>query len=145
LRIPPGKIWRWLRNGTRRVQDLAVSRGESAASGGPTGDDSTKPQMPTKGIQWVMSSLRVRWSTTTWIARSTVIGDWVERLHDFTCQICGTRLVTPAGACAEMCQIKPLRCPHDGSDIALDILCPCPNCHVSLDELGTAGSMTICL
>jgi len=31
-----------------------------------------------------------------------VIGDWVERLHDFTCQICGTRLVTPAGACAEV-------------------------------------------
>jgi predicted restriction endonuclease len=81
--------------------------------------------MPTKGTPAGNEFPKSSVVNNYWIARSTVIGDWVERLHDFTCQICGTRLVKPAGACAEMCQIKPLRRPHDGSDIALDILCPC--------------------
>jgi hypothetical protein len=65
--------------------------------------------MPTKGTPVGNEFPKSSVVNNYWIARSTVIGDWVERLHDFTCQICGTRLVTPAGACAEMCQIKPLR------------------------------------
>ena len=48
-----------------------------------------------------------RLSTIIRIARSTAVGDWVKRLHDFTCQICSTRLATPAGAYAESCHIKP--------------------------------------
>ena len=40
--------------------------------------------------------------------RSNVVGDWVKRLHDFTCQICETRLETPAGAYAETCHIRPV-------------------------------------
>jgi putative restriction endonuclease len=76
-----------------------------------------------------------RRSTITRIARSTAVGDWVKRLHDFTCQICGTRLSTPAGGYAETCHIKPLGRPHNGPDVPENILCLCPNCHVLLDEL----------
>jgi putative restriction endonuclease len=73
--------------------------------------------------------------TTTRMVRSTAVGEWVKQLHDFTCQICGTRLVTMAGAYAETCHIKPLGRPHNGPDVPENILCLCPNCHVLLDEL----------
>ena len=44
-----------------------------------------------------------RRSTITRIVRSTTVGNWVKQLYDFTCQICGTRLVTPAGrVCGNM-------------------------------------------
>jgi putative restriction endonuclease len=73
--------------------------------------------------------------TVTRILRSTAVGEWVKGLHDFTCQICGTRLVTMAGAYAEACHIKPLGRPHNGPDTPENILCLCPNCHVLFDEL----------
>jgi putative restriction endonuclease len=75
-----------------------------------------------------------RQSTVTRVVRSTVVGEWVKRLHNFTCQICGTRLDTPVGAYAETCHIKPLGRPHNGPDVPENILCLCPNCHVLLDE-----------
>jgi putative restriction endonuclease len=73
--------------------------------------------------------------TVARILRDTKVGKWVKQLHDFTCQICGTRLVTPAGAYAETCHIKPLGRPHNGPDASENSLCLCPNCHVLLDEL----------
>jgi putative restriction endonuclease len=73
--------------------------------------------------------------TVARIVRSTAVGEWVKRLHDSTCQICGTKLITMAGAYAESCHIKPLGRPHNGPDITENILCLCPNCHVLLDEL----------
>jgi putative restriction endonuclease len=73
--------------------------------------------------------------TVTRTVRSTAVGEWVKRLHDFTCQICGSRLVTMAGAYAEACHIKPLGRPHNGPDTPENILCLCPNCHVLFDEL----------
>src|SRR5258708_31550967 len=48
--------------------------------------------------------------TITRMVRSTAVGEWVKRLHDFTCQVCGARLVTMAGPYAEICHIKPLGC-----------------------------------
>ena len=73
-------------------------------------------------------------STINRIVRSTVVGNRIKQLHDFTCQICGTRLETPAGAYAEICHIKPFGRPHNGPDVSENILCFCPNCHVLLDE-----------
>ena len=73
-------------------------------------------------------------STINRIVRSTAIGNRIKQLHDFTCQICGTRLETPAGAYAEICHIKPLGRPHNGPDVPENILCLCPNFHVLLDE-----------
>jgi putative restriction endonuclease len=76
------------------------------------------------------------------IVRDTKVGEWVKRLHDFTCQICDTRLVTPAGAYAETCHIKPLGRPHNGPDVSENILSLCPNCHVLLDELAVGTRWT---
>ena len=76
-----------------------------------------------------------RASKITRVVRSNAVGDWVKRLHDFTCQICGTRLETPAGAYAETCHIEPLGRPHNGPDVAENVLCLCPKCHVLFDEL----------
>jgi putative restriction endonuclease len=72
--------------------------------------------------------------TVSRVVRSTVIGDEVKRLHNYTCQICGLRLETPAGAYAECCHIKPLGRPHSGPDTLENVLCLCANCHVLLDK-----------
>ena len=70
----------------------------------------------------------------TRIIRSTELSDAVKILHDYTCQICYTRLITPRGAYAEGCHIKPLGRPHSGPDTLENLLCLCPNCHVLFDE-----------
>ncbi len=72
--------------------------------------------------------------TTTRIIRSTAIGSEVKRLYDSTCQVCGKRLNTPAGAYAECCHIRPLGKPHSGPDTLENVLCLCANCHVLFDK-----------
>lgn len=67
------------------------------------------------------------------IVRSTKVADWVKRLHDFTCQICGIRLASDTGAYAEAAHIRPLGTPHDGPDTSDNVLCLCPNHHVLFD------------
>jgi hypothetical protein len=47
-----------------------------------------------------------RASKITRVVRSNAFGDWVKRLHGFTCEICGTALETTAGAYAETCHIQ---------------------------------------
>ena len=74
-------------------------------------------------------------SRVTRIVRDSDVSDAVKELHDYTCQICETRLVTPRGAYAEGCHIKPLGRPHSGPDTRENMLCLCPNCHVQFDEL----------
>ncbi|MFY1635846.1 YDG/SRA domain-containing protein [Solwaraspora sp. WMMB335] len=67
------------------------------------------------------------------LARSAARATEVKRLHDYTCQICNTRLVTPAGPYAEACHIKPLGKPHNGPDVTENLLCLCPNHHLLFD------------
>jgi putative restriction endonuclease len=74
-------------------------------------------------------------SRVTRIVRDSDVSDSVKEIHDYTCQICETRLVTPRGAYAEGCHIKPLGRPHSGPDTSENMLCLCPNCHVQFDEL----------
>ena len=57
----------------------------------------------------------------------------VKDIHDFTCQLCGLRLDTPAGPYAEAAHIRPLGSPHHGPDELDNLLCLCPNCHVLFD------------
>lgn len=71
--------------------------------------------------------------TTQRIIRSTAIADYVKRVHDYSCQACGTRLATPTGAYAEAAHIRALGRPHNGPDITANILCLCPNHHVLFD------------
>jgi len=73
-------------------------------------------------------------SRVTRIVRDSDVSDAVKELHDYTCQICEVRLVTPRGAYAEGCHIKPLGRPHAGPDTQENLLCLCPNCHVQFDE-----------
>lgn len=75
-----------------------------------------------------------RESRVTRIVRDSDVSDAVKELHDYTCQICSARLVTPRGAYAEGCHIKPLGRPHSGPDTQDNLLCLCPNCHVLFDE-----------
>jgi hypothetical protein len=74
-------------------------------------------------------------STVTRVVRSTEVVYAVKVLHDFTCQICGCRLLIPSGRYAEGCHIKPLGGTHRGPDVPANVLCLCPNCHVLFDEI----------
>ncbi|WP_018831212.1 YDG/SRA domain-containing protein [Salinispora tropica] len=67
------------------------------------------------------------------LVRSTAVALAVKRLHDYTCQVCGIQLSTPAGPYVEAAHIQPLGKPHNGPDIAGNILCLCPNHHVLFD------------
>lgn len=67
------------------------------------------------------------------VIRSTRIANWVKKIHDYTCQVCGLRIATPTGAYAEAAHIRPLGSPHDGPDELDNILCLCPNHHVAFD------------
>ena len=73
------------------------------------------------------------------IVRSTKIADRVKEIHDYACQICGTRLETPAGPYAEAAHIRGLGAPCTGPDVEDNILCLCPNHHVLFDS----GALTI--
>jgi predicted restriction endonuclease len=64
------------------------------------------------------------------------VSRWVKELHDYHCQICGERIEIAAGAYAEGAHIRPLGRPHDGPDVAGNVLCLCPNDHVRF-EFGT--------
>jgi putative restriction endonuclease len=77
--------------------------------------------------------------STQRIVRNTAVTQWVKDLYDHRCQICGTRLQTPAGAYAEGAHIQPLGRPHNGPDVPENALCLCPNCHVLFD----AGAVTL--
>jgi putative restriction endonuclease len=72
------------------------------------------------------------------LVRDTAVARRVKELHDFTCQMCGERLLTPSGAYAEAAHIRPLGAPHHGPDVASNVLCLCPNHHVLFDLGGVA-------
>jgi putative restriction endonuclease len=68
------------------------------------------------------------------LVRNTAVTEWVKELHDFTCQVCGLRLVTAAGPYAEGAHLRPVGSPHHGPDEVGNVLCLCPNDHVRLDR-----------
>jgi putative restriction endonuclease len=67
------------------------------------------------------------------LVRNTTVTRQVKALHDNTCQVCGLRLETAAGAYAEGAHIRPLGAPHNGPDSVENVLCLCPNDHVRFD------------
>jgi putative restriction endonuclease len=83
--------------------------------------------------------------TITRIIRDTEKSRKLKRLYDYSCQICGTRLDTPAGPYAEGAHIKALGVPHNGPDIESNILCLCPNHHVLFDDgaIALADDLTV--
>lgn len=75
-------------------------------------------------------------STVQRIVRNTDVSRRVKELHHYVCQVCGERIPIAAGAYAEGAHIRPLGRPHDGPDVASNVLCLCPNDHVRF-EFGT--------
>lgn len=72
--------------------------------------------------------------TVVRIIRDTKIGRWVKELYDCRCQVCDETVDTPTEPYAEAAHLKPLGRPHDGPDVAGNILCLCPNHHVQIDK-----------
>jgi len=72
-------------------------------------------------------------TTVQRLVRNTQMAQQVKELHRHTCQICETRIDTPAGPYAEAAHIRGLGKPHHGPDVASNLLCLCPNHHVMFD------------
>ncbi|MGF7152652.1 YDG/SRA domain-containing protein [Novosphingobium gossypii] len=75
-------------------------------------------------------------TTVQRIVRDTAMSRSVKRLHDYCCQVCGTRLECTGGPYAEGAHIRALGRPHNGPDVAANLLCLCPNHHVMFDNGG---------
>ena len=74
-------------------------------------------------------------SITNRIIRDTIIAHRIKETHKYKCQICfndGLQL-SDEKIYAEAHHIQPLGLPHNGLDVAQNIICVCPNCHVLLD------------
>lgn len=73
-------------------------------------------------------------SVTQRLVRNSAITQWVKKLYDDTCQMCGVRLEVDGGAYSEGAHIRALGRPHNGADVAENVLCLCPNDHVLFDK-----------
>jgi predicted restriction endonuclease len=74
-------------------------------------------------------------TTVQRIVRSTKVVEYVKKIHDHTCQICGIRLSVGNGeGYSEGAHIKALGGIHRGPDVLPNVLCLCPNCHVQFDR-----------
>jgi putative restriction endonuclease len=102
----------------------------------PQADPVTNPPPATAPAQRSAptSSTEQSYATVQRLVRNTAITEWVKELYDFTCQICGTRLETPAGPYAEGAHVRPMGRPHDGPDSVDNVICLCPNHHVLFDR-----------
>ena len=66
------------------------------------------------------------------IVRDTKVVRLVKELHGYECQACSTKLRLPDGRFyAEGHHLQPLG--RGGPDIATNVLCLCPTCHVAFD------------
>lgn len=73
-------------------------------------------------------------TTVLRIVRDTTLSQSVKELHHYRCQVCDVQLAVPSGFYAEAAHIRPLGSPHNGPDVASNILCLCPNHHVLFDR-----------
>jgi 5-methylcytosine-specific restriction endonuclease McrA len=68
------------------------------------------------------------------ILRDTALARAIKVTHNYECQICGESIQLSDGSYyAEAHHVKPLGSPHNGPDIAENIICLCPNHHVQVD------------
>ncbi len=72
--------------------------------------------------------------TTYRVLRDTEIARRLKGLYGNRCQLCGERIQLPHGFYSEAHHIKPLGRPHNGPDVAENILVLCPNHHVICDH-----------
>jgi putative restriction endonuclease len=74
-----------------------------------------------------------RTATIQRLVRNTAMTQRIKEMHGHACQVCGTRIETPAGPYAEGAHIRGLGKPHQGPDEESNVLCLCPNHHVMFD------------
>jgi hypothetical protein len=68
------------------------------------------------------------------IIRDTALARDLKVMHDFSCQICGQSIDLSNGKLyAEAHHLKPLGSPHNGPDVAGNIVVLCPNHHAQCD------------
>ncbi len=68
------------------------------------------------------------------IIRDTVLARDIKFKNQYRCQLCPATIELADGSFyAEAHHLKPLGSPHDGPDVAGNIVCVCPNCHAKLD------------
>ncbi|MGY2992902.1 HNH endonuclease [Mesorhizobium sp. URHB0026] len=68
------------------------------------------------------------------ILRDTQLARRIKTLHSNRCQLCGTALGLADGTdYSEAHHIRPLGAPHNGPDVATNIIVLCPNHHALLD------------
>lgn len=67
------------------------------------------------------------------VVRNTKVAQRVKELHTNRCQVCGIVIETGGGVYSEGAHVRPLGKPHDGPDVAGNVLCLCPNHHVQFD------------
>lgn len=67
------------------------------------------------------------------ILRDTFLSRSIKALYKNSCQICGESIDIKGNLYAEAHHIKPLGRPHNGPDIAANIIILCPNHHVMFD------------
>jgi len=73
-------------------------------------------------------------TTTFRVLRDTALARKTKGMHDHEFQICGLAIRLPDGSSyAEAHHIQPLGAPHDGPDIAENIIILCPNHHAMCD------------
>ena len=79
------------------------------------------------------------------LLRDSAVARRVKKLHQYSCQVCGLTIETPAGPYSEAAHIRPLGRPHDGPDVGENVLCLCPNHHVLFDSgaFGIADDLSL--
>ena len=102
-----------------------------------TSQDSIWVDVPTPVASDSSQELPIRTKITSYrILRDTPLSRKIKALHKYKCQICNHTIILPDGAFyAEAHHIKPLGEPHNGPDVAGNILCLCPNHHAEMDYL----------
>lgn len=125
------RVWRF------RLEELASGEAELEASG-PAAVATAPSLFTAHEPAPAYGPVPRRLATTLRLVRDTAITRQVKLLHDYHCQVCGTRLASPAGPYAEAAHIRPLGAPHHGPDVLANVLCLCPNHHILFD-LGSFG------
>lgn len=125
-RPPPYRVWKLTEPGIRRAKTLAYRYIDLMLSSDletPRAEDLNSPPELTPVL-----------CQTYRMLRDTKLARKVKFLHEYQCQICGRTIQLHNGLrYAEAHHIKPLSSPHNGPDVAENIICVCPNHHVELD------------
>ena len=74
--------------------------------------------------------------TVNRLSRNPKLSVEIKEMYDFSCQVCGVKLLGHKFPIAVGAHIKDLGKPHNGPDLKENILCLCPNHHSLFDNFG---------